>query len=295
MKATYTLEQIPRPPDRDTWLKTRHGYFSASSAATLTATHPYQSLSDEIGRKSRPWAPTPDNAAMRRGNHLEAGVADWWATENGVELYEPPTLFVAGSMMATLDRLIVERPGEAVEIKTTAREISAPLGYWVEQCHAQILCAGLERVHLVAMDSTMTLQTWIIERDDAKCDELARLADAAMHAATTGDYSGLPVTDDPVPDDEETDIDADTLADVLNLSEIRADIKELQDVEKVLKAGIGERLGTATVGTFDGRPVVKYAHSTTARLDTARLRFEQPELSAEYTKISRSRTLRVLK
>ena len=81
----------------------------------------------------------------------------------------------------------------------------------------------------------------------------------------------------------------------LNLSEIRADIKELQDVEKVLKAGIGERLGTATVGTFDGRPVVKYAHSTTARLDTARLRFEQPELSAEYTKISRSRTLRVLK
>ena len=77
MQATHTLEQIPRPPDRDTWLRSRHGYWNASSAATLTASHPYQSLTDEISRKARPWAPTPDNAAMRRGNHLEAGVADW--------------------------------------------------------------------------------------------------------------------------------------------------------------------------------------------------------------------------
>ena len=294
MQATYTLEQIPRPPDRDTWLRSRHGYWNASSAATLTATHPYQTLTDEISRKARPWAPTPDNVAMRRGNHLEAGVADWWATENGVEVYEPDTIYVAGAMMATLDRLIVDRPGEAVEIKTSAREITAPLGYWVEQCHAQMLCAGLERVHLVAMDSTMTLQTWIIERDDAKCDELARLADAAMHAVRTGDHSGLPVFDDPEPDDE-TDIDADTFADVRALSEIRADIKKLTDAEKDLKTVIGQRLGTHTVGVFDGRPVVKFAHSTSARLDTARLRFDLPELASEYTKITRSRTLRIVK
>ena len=77
MQATYTLEQIPRPPDRDTWLRSRHGYWNASSAATLTATHPYQSLTDEISRKARPWAPTPDNVAMRRRNHLEAG----WGTQ----------------------------------------------------------------------------------------------------------------------------------------------------------------------------------------------------------------------
>jgi hypothetical protein len=53
-----TIETISRPDDRDEWLRLRHRYWNASSAATLLHRHPFQTLHTEITAKLAPWAPT---------------------------------------------------------------------------------------------------------------------------------------------------------------------------------------------------------------------------------------------
>ena len=296
MTDTTTTEVLTRPDDRDDWLKLRHRYWNASSAATLLHRHPFQTLHDEIGRKLAGVYSTPENDAMRRGRHLEGAVADWYAETAGLDLYEPDDLYVYDdAIMATLDRRIVGHPAEAVEIKTTAKTVESPDTYWVDQCQAQMLCAGLDRVRLVAMDGTMRLKSWTIERDDTLIAELVDAATPIVAAIRAGIFPDW-VT--PPPPKKHTDatveLDADAVLLVEDLAALRAEQKRLADDEQRLKRLVGEVLGAAQSGTVNGAPVVQYRSSTRTTIDAARLRAEHPDIAASFSTSKSFRALRIV-
>ena len=154
MPGAERPELIQRPSGPNSWLRVRHAYFNASAAATLYGEHPFQTLTGVVHTKLAPFGgPGVDNPATRRGRHLEPAIANWWAEEHHLDLYEPTVLYAAFPLLATLDRRIVGRNREAVEIKTTSHVVTEPAPYWVWQVQAQMACAELDRVHLAVLDA----------------------------------------------------------------------------------------------------------------------------------------------
>jgi predicted phage-related endonuclease len=286
---------LPKPADRTDWLEQRHGYWNASSTATLFHEHPFQNLHTEVTAKLAPVVNGHENQAMKRGRHLEAAVSDWWAEDTGLELYEPDVVYTYGPIMATLDRRIVGNDTDAVEIKTTTKEVDRPERYWWWQVQTQMLCADLERVHIVAMDGTMQLKTWIVERDDTAVDQIVDAATPIMDSIRDG---VMPNWIKPPPPAKHTDhvieLDDDGQLLVHDLAALRADIKALGETESQLKNLIGEVLGNAQAGTVNGDQIVVYRSSTRRTIDARALRAEHPDIADEYTKSKTFRSLRVV-
>ena len=184
------LEQIHKPDDRDEWLTVRHSYFNASQAAALLDRHPFVSIQDVITEKLAPGPVSQaENSAMVRGRLAEPFVADWYAIDAGVDLYEPTVMFANGVCLATLDRLPATPDGTAIEIKTTAKRLDGyPERYWTDQTQMQMHCTGLDAVHIVAVDATWKLSHWLIERDDDLIDAMVERAEHIMAAVSKGQW-----------------------------------------------------------------------------------------------------------
>ena len=293
-----TTRTIPKPADRAAWLAARHPYWSASEAAALYDRHPFRSLTAVVAAKLEPpEVAGVENVHMTRGRHLEHAVAAWWEEEHGIALHEPTELYVSpdGAMCATLDRRPVGNATVAVEIKTTAKTIAEPERYWLDQCVAQMWCADLDAVELVAMDATLQLQTWRIERDDDRVADMAERAAKLIEPIRRGQWPADVPTSTPERDSgTATELDDDTAAVVAELADVRERLRALRDDEDHLRRLIVQRLGDHSVGMHAGRNVVRHVATTRHRLDERRLRSDHPELIADYQTSSTYRTLRIV-
>lgn len=285
---------IPRPTETDAWLAARRVFFNASAAATLFDEHPFTTLTDVVRSKLTPADEPFSNDAMRRGTHLEPAIANWWSDEHGIAVYEPDVLYVRGEWMATLDRRIVGNETDAVEIKTTARYVSRPEPHWVWQCQAQMYCADLERVHLVVLDASMRLQTFVIERDEQAIAELVERAHQVMC------YLAVDQWPPSVPKSTEVLRHTDRVVELtLSAAEtftawlaVREQLHELEQLETAHKAALVELLGDAQAATIEGVPVLTFRSHSRSSIDLDRLRKEHADLAAE---LSTEQVVRVLR
>src|SRR5262252_9029275 len=290
---------IPRPSDREDWLKVREPYIGASEAAALFDEHPFITPADLAVTKLTGHRKT-ENSAMRRGRHLEAAVASWWEDEHGLTLAEPANLYVYDDILiATLDRLVVGS-NRAVEIKTTNQYVTEPSRYWWWQCQAQILCAYLDTVELVVLDPSMDLKSFVVEPDE---DDQVRLVEAAhkfMAFIAEGEmppdvdptYSSVGVLHPEVVK-ESVELDKDMARWCRVLGSLQSRIRSLQGDEDHLKAMIARRLGDAAEGHYQDRTVVTWRSVTRHDIDGKRLRADLPEVAQEYDKVTSYRTLRL--
>ena len=292
------MKRIPKANDRAEWLAQRHAYFNASDAAALLDRHPFRTLQQIVRAKLQPEPVNePENEAMRRGRHAEPFVADWLADRDGLDLYEPPTLYVNGSIMATLDRLPAVEDGTAVEIKTTAKRITEPERYWLDQVQLQMHAAGLDAVVIAAVDGTWKLQTWRIERDDALIAGMVDRAETIMAAVRKGEWpTGVPEADPETTRQPGTtiELDADGLSLVDDLATVRQQLRDLEAEENVTRLALLRALADADVGEHDGRPLIRRSWTSRRHIDTTRLRADHPELIAGYETSKSWPTLRVV-
>ena len=158
--------QVDPMVDREAFVKLRAPYFGASSAATLFGENPYESAAD-LWLNKVCGAVVEETRAMRRGNHMEAAVANWFGVEYGLENGGPSRtvrkaehMYVLGHLAATPDYWMDD---DLVEIKTTAHTTDVPLAQWVFQVQAQMLCTGSQRAYIVWVDSTLNIQWEVIE------------------------------------------------------------------------------------------------------------------------------------
>jgi predicted phage-related endonuclease len=294
--------RIPRPAQRSDWLAARLDYFNASDAAALFGEHEFTTLGDIATRKLTRDAMEQSTPATRRGTHLEAAVASWWEDEHRLVTYEPADLYVCDDIMATLDRRITGVDGEAVEIKTTARRILDPLPAWLWQVQAQLLATGFERVHLVVLDSTMDLQTFVVEGDGDAQEELAERAAKFMAAVRRGEVpAGTELTYahrsllTPTDDGSTVALDDHGAALVERLGAARRLRQAAEDEEERTKAALAGLLGVAATASIDGRPVLTWKAQTRTTVDVTRLRRELPAVATEYQQNSTFRQMRLLK
>lgn len=158
--------QVDPMVDRATFNKLRAPYFGASSASTLFGENPYESAAD-LWLNKVAGTVVEETRAMRRGNHMEAAVADWFGVEYGLENGGPARavrkaehMYVLGHLAATPDYWMDD---DLVEIKTTAHTTDVPLTQWVFQVQAQMLCTGAPRAYVVWVDATLDIQWEVIE------------------------------------------------------------------------------------------------------------------------------------
>jgi predicted phage-related endonuclease len=292
---------IPRPEDRVEWLEARRHYVGASESGALINRHPYLSLG-ELAVQKLTGEQKPETPAMKRGRHLEAAIASWYSEEHGIALDEPDELFIADDcLIATLDRLVVGAP-VAVEIKSVrGRYIGEPEPYWLCQAQTQMLCAGVDRVDIVALDDSDELKIFTVEPDTEVQALLVEAAQTFLAYIRRGEFPPgikLPyaaaATLHPAVERQAVDLNDDTARWCRALVCLQSRIRDLQADEDQLKGMIGHRLGDAAEGHYDGRTIVTWRSITRHVIDAKRLRVEHPDIATEFTTESTYRQLRMV-
>lgn len=284
-------DTIQRPADRSAWLNLRHGFGNASDAAVYMDCHPYKTKADLAVEKLAAEPVEIESRAMTRGNKLEAAVADWWADEHGVRIWEPDVLYRAGRLLATLDRRIYGADRDGLEVKTTKHVVSEPMTYWWWQAQAQMVCADLDRVHFAVLDGTMDLRSFTVDRDDDACTSLLAAVDAFWSFIDLGMVpEGVELLTEHVqtmyPQHAEryVDLDDDGLQAVVLLHESRAARLEAEKAEDAAKDAVARILLDCEEARYDGRPVVTWRSTKpTDRTDWKAVAAEAPELVAKHT------------
>jgi putative phage-type endonuclease len=298
-----SVVEVPRPADRTAWLAERRPFANASDAAVYVGCHPYKNLADLAVEKLAAEPPDETNRAMERGNRLEAAVADWWADEHGVGIYEPEVMYRNGRLLATLDRRIVGADRDALEVKTTRHAVDRVQDHWWWQGQAQMFCADLDRVHFAVLDGSMDLASYTIQRDDSA---ISCLVEAVEKVWTWLDLGLVPegvelgaehlATLYPSPvEGSYADVDDDALDAIRAWEEARQARLVAQKAEDEAKDAVARIVAEHEGARHDGVVVCTWKSSTRSALDTKRLSAEHPELVAQYQRETSYRVLRATK
>ena len=290
-----TITEIDIPPTREEWLAARKPYANASDAAVYMGCHPFKSLEDLAVEKLAVTPLDVTNRAMDRGNRLEAAIADWWADEHGVGIYQPKVMYACGRLLATLDRRIVGNDREAVEAKSTSKRVTEPEPYWFWQVQAQMVCADLDVVHLAVLDGSMDLTSYTVERDNLAIAELlARVEEVWGYFDLGMVPEGVQFTSEHVarlhPDPEPIAVEApeDVVARWLDAKDA---LKEAEQYEKSCRDELCNVIGEAEAAAVNGVPLVTWKSQVRTSLDVKSLLADHPELR----KYERTTSYRVLR
>ena len=161
--------------------------------------------------------------ALRRGTHLEQGVADWALEElqilNGhssITTYEPQSSFqnIPEKMGASIDRIIEvsevpmqieDTNGDMVsfmgtgimEIKTDFYHQGKLKPEWLIQVHHQMICSGLTWGLVACLDQKGGLNFYPIEKNDALCTVIVEKIQEFWSLIESGaDYPEIKEKDD---------------------------------------------------------------------------------------------------
>jgi len=300
------------------WLQARHRdeegmpVISASDAACVHGEHRYKSLYQFCQEKMADDVQvTETNEAMERGNRLEPMLIDWVGDKIGRKLRTPQKMYVykepGVSLIATLDAVDwtvdIEQgllAPAVVEIKTTNRvfDPEAPLpAMWFWQGVQQAICADVNKIIWGVFDSTLTLH--IVEQvvtSDAKRDHIDQCRNVTSHLMT-GDIPNewAQTIEDlrALEEDPGTTTEIDSVETQLReLIEVQAEARELKKREDDLKVQIGVALGTASVGTINGKPAVTWKTQSRSGFDNKRFAADHPDMAEQYTTTSSFRVMR---
>jgi predicted phage-related endonuclease len=239
---------------------------------------------------------------MRRGRHLEAAVADWFAEEHGLELFEPDVLYLYGDVLvATLDRRIAGSD-DIVEIKTIHGHCSSPEPHWVHQVQAQMLATGAPRAHVVVLDASLDLHVFAVEADvdhgrrlyEAAASFLAHIRAGEVPPDVKVTYRAAALLH-PEATVIVTELDDEAVGWCDHLDVLQRRIRLLESEEDELKGLIANRLGDAAEGHHEGRRVVTWRGITRTTIDVKRLRAERPDVAQTYDQTLTHRVLRLVK
>jgi predicted phage-related endonuclease len=279
---------IPKPADREEWLALRRSFFNASATAVLFDRHPFQSAGDNATTKLT-GVEQAQTKAMRRGIMLEDVVARWWGEEHACGVTEVDDLYVAGPVMATVDRWCVDDDCP-IEIKTTNYRTYEPAPYWLDQCQAIMLCTGRDAIWLVWFDPSMELHEKLIGADPTFQDALVERAERFMAAIELGivpDWVELSFANvaaiHPVSEGV-MELEDDDLLLVQSLDATRRIRRDAEKDEGVIKDALAKRLLAAEAGTYGGFEILSWRTSKpTTALDVEMLKADHPDLVEKYT------------
>ena len=289
----------------------RKGYIGSSDMGAILGVNPYMNAYDVWLDKTNRAKDFEGNACTEVGTYFEHGVVNWAETELGPLRRDVELILEQFHLIDHLDAQVIE-DGVPVEAKTSG--LFGPLndkwGYegtdqlpdWnLVQCHVHMICTEREICHVPAFLGGRGFQMFHVKKDSLITDTIL---DKALDFWDCVESDTPPANIAPsvafikrikrIPE-KVVEIDEKLIKE---WEDAKGKVKWAKAVLEDAQAEMLTALGDAEAGQFTraGKPMLlTYFEQCRRYIDSKRLREEQSEIAAKYSKVSSCRIARLKK
>lgn len=306
MKKLVSTLNLPR----EEWLRYRKQGIGGSDAGAICGFNPYRTAMQVYYDKTSDETENIDNEAMRQGRELEDYVAKRFAEETGKKVRRANAMFYDEKnpfMLADVDRMIVgENAG--LECKTVSpymaehwKDDKVPLSYQM-QCYHYMSACNADRWYVAALIYGREFKVYTLERDEEIIANLIRLEEDFwnnyVQKRVLPEPDGSKLADSVI---AEYYKNADSV--IIPLQGFNDKLKRRQELvglldrleteKKQIEQELKIYLGDAEMAENE-QYRVSWKNVLTNRIDTTRLKEEEPEIYKRFQKTSQSRRFQVV-
>ncbi|CEQ27142.1 YqaJ viral recombinase family nuclease [Paraclostridium sordellii] len=296
---------------KEEWLKNRQAGIGGSDASAIAGLNPWKSSIQLYMDKKEENPQEIKSLRMELGNRLEGLVAELFTEETGLKVRNVNGILkneIYPFGLANIDRAIV---GEKafLECKTTN---SFALKEWQDgvpphyeiQCLHYMAITGATHCYIAALIGNSEFIWHKIERDQETIDYLMQIEKEFWEENILKDIVPLPDGSDAYSEylkekykksngqEIELHLLKDGLQKLLRYDEIVTDIKALETEKKLIEQEIQLHMEDFEVAKIGDRKIT-WKTSSRNSIDSKKLKSEMPDIAAQYTKTSTSRTFRI--
>ena len=304
-------EKIPvSKMGREEWLALRRTGIGGSDAGAVCGLNPYSSPMKVFRDKTTDEIEEQDSEAVRIGHDLEQYVAERFMEATGLKVRKSNFMYRSREhpfMIADVDRLIVGEDA-GLECKTASaynankwKDGNIPLHYMM-QCYHYMAVTGKHTWYIAAVILGQGFVWHKLEWDDALIQRLVEVEENFWNSHVTAGI--MPGPDGSKVCDlvleqyfhtarKESEVELVGFDGKLaRREEILASIGELEAEQKQIEQEI-KLFMQDNEAASNGRYRVTWGNVDTARLDTKRIKEEQPEIYRDYLKVTSSRRFQI--
>ena len=306
MKKLVSTLNLPR----EEWLRYRKQGIGGSDAGAICGFNPYRTAMQVYYDKTSDEIEDIDNEAMRQGRELEDYVAKRFVEETGKKVRRANAMFYDESnpfMLADVDRMIVgENAG--LECKTVSpymaehwKDDKVPLSYQMQCYHYMSVC-NADRWYVAALIYGREFKVYTLERDEEIIANLIHLEEDFwnnyVQKMVLPEPDGSKLADSVI---AEYYKNADSV--IIPLQGFNDKLKRRQELvglldrleteKKQIEQELKIYLGDAEMAENE-QFRVSWKNVLTNRIDSTRLKEEEPEIYKRYQKTSQSRRFQVV-
>lgn len=296
---------------KEEWLKNRQAGIGGSDASAIAGLNPWKSSIQLYMDKKEENPQEIKSLRMELGNRLEGLVAELFTEETGLKARNVNGILKNEKYpfaLANIDRAIV---GEKafLECKTTN---SFALKEWQDgvpphyeiQCLHYMAITGATHCYIAALIGNSEFIWHKIERDQETIDYLMQIEKEFWEENILKDIVPLPDGSDAYSEylkekykkSNGQEVELHLLKDgpqkLLRYDEIVTDIKALETEKKLIEQEIQLHMEDFEVAKIGDRKIT-WKTSSRNSIDSKKLKSEMPDIAAQYTKTSTSRTFRI--
>ena len=306
MKKLVSTFNLPR----EEWLRYRKQGIGGSDAGAICGFNPYRTAMQVFYDKTSDEIEDIDNETMRQGRELEDYVAQRFVEETGKKVRRANVMFYDEKnpfMFADIDRMIVgENAG--LECKTVSpymaehwKDDKVPLSYQMQCYHYMSVC-NADRWYVAALIYVRDFKVYTLERDEEIIANLIHLEEDFwnnyVQKRVLPEPDGSKLADNVI---AEYYKNADSV--IIPLQGFNDKLKRRQELvglldkleteKKQIEQELKIYLGDAEMAENE-QYRVSWKNISTNRIDSARLKEEEPEIYKRFQKTSQSRRFQVV-
>ena len=306
MKKLVSTLNLPR----EEWLRYRKQGIGGSDAGAICGFNPYRTAMQIYYDKTSDEMEDIDNEAMRQGRELEDYVAKRFIEETGKKVRRANAMFYDEAnpfMLADVDRMIVgENAG--LECKTVSpymaehwKDDKVPLSYQMQCYHYMSVC-NADRWYVAALIYGREFKVYTLERDEEIIANLIHLEEdfwnQYVQKRVLPEPDGSKLADSVIAEyyknADSVIIPLQGFNDKLRRrQELAGLLDKLETEKKQIEQELKIYLGDAEMAENE-QYRVSWKNVLTNRIDSTRLKEEEPEIYKRYQKTSQSRRFQVV-
>ncbi|MEK4117658.1 YqaJ viral recombinase family protein [Paenibacillus sp. FSL W8-0919] len=306
-----TVAALTKGLERSEWLKLRQKGIGGSDASAVAGLNRYKSPVAVFMEKTGQIEPEEAGEAAYWGTQLEDLVAKEFMARTGLRVQRSNKMYKHPEypwMLGNVDRLITDehkRRG-VLECKTTSAYKAdewqgdrVPDEYTIQLQHYMAVL-GVDYGFFAVLIGGNKFEYRYVERNPGIIDSLVKIEKEfwnenvlkGIPPAIDGSQASVDLLNKLYPESKpasEIELTAAQAELVLNLRAAKEDAKAAEELVKAYENELKSIIGENETALFKGEPVATWKSTTSTRLDTSRLKKEQPDLYQKYAVTSSSR------
>ena len=295
---------------REDWLRLRKSGIGGSDAGAICGLNPYASPMSVYRDKTSEDVSDTDNEAMRQGRDLEDYVARRFMEATGLKVRRSNMMYRSDDhpcMIADVDRLVVGEDA-GLECKTASaynadkwKDGEVPMHYLIQCCHYMAV-TGKTAWYIAVVILGQEFKFTKITRDDALIANLIAIEEAFWNNHIIPRII-LPPDGSKACDEvleqyfhrarKDSAIPLSGFDETLNRrSELLGQIKELEQEQQQIEQEVKLFMQDNEIAASKNYRVT-WSNVNTTRLDTKRIKDEEPEIYQNFVKVTSSRRLTI--